>query len=53
MRLHRLATLAPRLRALARMSRPLKPRSRYPNVSILPTHRGPLRKLASIFGFYH
>ncbi len=29
----------------------LKPRSTYPELSILQTHRGPLQKLAWIFGF--
>ena len=37
-------------RALAE-KRALKPRSTYPVLSILPTHRGPLHRLAWIFGF--
>src|SRR6266850_4674784 len=32
-------------RALAEKSRALKPRSTYPVLSILPTHRGPLHRL--------
>ncbi len=31
--------------------RPLKPRSSYPTLSVVPLHRSPLRRLAWIFGF--
>ena len=46
---HLMAIVGLTSRAPARKS--LKPRSTYPGLSILPTHRGPLRKLGWIFGF--
>jgi len=49
MNLHLMAIVGLTSRVLAKKR--LKPRSTYPGLSILPTHRGPLCKLGWIFGF--
>ena len=51
MKPHRIAITGLTSRALAKKSESLKPRSTYPELSIPQTHRGPLHRLAWIFGF--
>ena len=51
MKPHRIAITGLTSRALAKKSESLKPRSTYPELSILTARRGHLQKLAWIFGF--